>query len=266
MTNVEDAQKRAHEEILEAASLTPAVHKTESSARERAPATADSSGYVDLTALLAADPEWIDRAIDASRIRADASRGDDVEAPRARPHESEHATAQPRSLAPVAMASLLDPVESVASTWSATASGRRRRAFVALAGILVACAAIGGAAFLRRAPSSAHVAALTPIVPVVPTAPALTSEAIVAPPATASAVESATPPLVAPASSPAASAKVVSATKPAPRGRPLAGQSLPRAKTPPSAKKAPPRPSGGAPSLLDMMRSSAQAPPTKSKP
>ena len=254
MTNEQDAQKRALEEILEAASLTPAVHKTAASAR--APASADSSGYVDLTALLAADPQWIDRAIDAARIRADARRGDDGDAPR----DGAHAATQPRSLAPVAMTSLLDPAENFASTRSTKASGRRRRAIVALAVIGIACAAIGGTAFHRRAPSRAQVASLTPLA--VLAAP----EATVAPPALAAAVESATPPPAAPASSTAASAKLVSVTKPPPRGRPLAGQSRPRAKTPASDKKAPPRASGGAPSLLDMMRSSAQAPPTKSKP
>ena len=101
MTNEEDAQKRAVEEIREAASLTPAVHKTASSMR--APDSADSSGIVDLAALLAADPDWIHRAIDASRIRAEALRSD-----RDAPKE---AAAQPKSLAPVALSSLVDPAD-----------------------------------------------------------------------------------------------------------------------------------------------------------
>jgi hypothetical protein len=288
MTSDNGADKRVEEEIREAASLTPAVHKTAPPAR--ASATADSSGYVDLTALLAADPDWIDRAIDASRIRADAMHGEG---------DSGRASTRttPRSLAPVAMSSLVDPAERDASTWSPRKRPRRRALGFALLGVAVVGAAVGGNALLHRAPSSPRVtsvAALT-IMP-----PAITPPAIATPPlatkpalpepaptpaplATSNAANAANDPSApesvaspAPSAAPSASTKLVGAVggaappKASPRGRPATGHQRTKTSSPVTAghKAAPraPAAAGAPPSLLEMMRSSAHQPPKKAKP
>ncbi len=253
MTSLTDSQRlvrtREREEMVKhAASLTASVHKD--APMPRASASADSSGFVDMSAFSAADPNWIERALASARGNAPATK---------RPQPTPTVRGMllaPQTLAPVAISDLVD------SRASKTTPRQRRSAFVA--GMVGASFVIGVAAIAVKAllPVPAAVA-------MIGVSEEMRGAAIaiwIAPPIS-TALATPTPtstPTPTPTSTSASASTSTSTSKAPPPKSPARAQPVgPRPKPAPvgAARPAP----GGTPSLEEMMRRAAQPPPAKPK-
>lgn len=244
MTSLTDSQRlvrtlEREKMVKTAASLTASVHKD--APMPRASATADSSGFVDMSAFSAADPDWIERALASTRGNAPAK-----QRPQPTPTVRGMLLA-PQTLAPVAISDL-------ATSRAARSSSRHRSAFVA--GVVGACFVIGVAAVVVKVLQPAPVALATNSV-----TDAMREAAVAA--------------FVTPTPAPALGPTLALAPTPTPTAPPSAPTLTPAQKSPPRAQPAPrpksapvgaPRPaSGGSPSLEEMMRRAAQPPSAKPK-
>ncbi len=246
MTSLTDSQRlvrtlEREEMVKTAASLTASVHKDVP--MPRASATADSSGFVDMSAFSAADPDWIERALASTRGNAPAKH---------RPQPTPTVRGMllaPQTLAPIAISDL-------GTSRAARPSPRHRSAFVA--GVVGACFAIGVAAVAVKALQPAPVALATDGVTDAMREAAVA--AFVAPAITLTATATSTLTLT-PTPTPTLT--------PTPTPTPPTARTPARAQPAPRPKSAPvgaARPaSGGSPSLEEMMRRAAQPPPPKPK-
>jgi hypothetical protein len=241
MGNAPSDRARMRNDLRELAKLAspPAA---ESSATPHAFQTADSSGYVDLSAFSATDDDWVDRELARASGRTKGG-----------------AVLTPGSMAPVEMSSLIDagPADT------ATASRKRSRVFTALALAGVAAVAALAVVLARHAPPSAKNA--------VPAETATPTAAGVAPPPVADTAAPATTPPLAAVTASAAPIAVSSPDDPPPGSKKHAAYrghaAAPAAAT--HAAAAAPRPAavppphtggGGGDSLMDLMKASINGP------
>lgn len=248
MTTQSDAHERDRNEMVkQAASLTASVEKVEPVATGAA--TADSSGFVDIAAFSASDPEWVERALASSRGVA-ASRAND----RAKPTPTVRGMLlAPQTLRPVALSELVPE-----------AAPRPRSRSVVLAAALGALGAVAITWTVARevrgvttaatsdVADGARAAALAAVVV------SATAEPAQAPPVASVAASASAAPAVS-ASAPAAPVKPAARAAARPASSPAVG-----APSPMRAKVPPPKPASGQPSLEEMMRRAAQ-PPAKPK-
>jgi hypothetical protein len=198
--------------------------------------TADSSGYVDLSAFSSTDEGWIEKELARSSGRAQGG-----------------AVLTPGSMAPVAMTALLD-----AEPETPAASGKRSRVYWSLAvgGVAVVAALAVVLARHRPPPTSSASLGETAAPSVAPAAPP------VATPAPSSATTEAPQPVA--SASAAAPAVTVSARDPSPASKKHAARTHGASHSAPAAHAAvatrtvsiPPAKSAGGDSLMDLMRAS----------
>lgn len=220
--------------------------------------TADSSGYVDLSAYSARDPAWVDREL------ARAKKGAPPPPPASRPRTVD--TAMPASMAPVALEAFLSTDDTARFRPS-----KARRALYAVLGL----AGVGLVGFLAvtlaKHPPPAAVkaqAAAAVVAPPPPTTPAVTAETPAPTPVAAPTSVATAPATVAATTPPVKTAPVV-ATTTAPRRRAatthvhVAAASAPAAlpaaapvRTTPAARPAVAHASSGGDSLLDLIKKS----------
>jgi hypothetical protein len=237
---------RMRNDLRELAKLA-APAATDSSATPHAFETADSSGYVDLSAFSATDDDWVDRELARAGGRAKGG-----------------AVLTPGSMAPVAMSSLIDTSQAEMTM----GSRKRGRAYTALALAGVAIVAVLAVTLARHAPGS------TKNAPAAGSAAA--AAAVAAPPPAPEAAQpatAATPPVASASAAPIA--VTVSSPDPSPGSKKHAAS---RAHTAPPAAAthaaATPRPAaaipaavpasrsggGGGDSLMDLMKASINSP------
>jgi len=217
---------RFADEVLLAASLTPAVPKVVPVSRTTA--TADSSGFVDLSDFSETDGDWVDRAL------AQARNGGRV---------------VPPSIAPVALEALEAPI---ATPRNSSALGAI--VFVAVC-VAVAAGGIASAVLVLRARHEKPETATAQIAAMTITAPSVSADASAAPPLPVAAA--------APSDSAPSTIAVRPSSKAAKKGsfggsraqQPTHGASAPRAAAP--AARAPSGGGGGG-SLDDLIRRAAQ--------
>ncbi len=184
MANAPDDRARMRNDLRELAKLaTPAPPPSQSHRFE----TADSSGYVDLSAFSANDASWVDREL--ARARA----GSPPPLPKTGAGSSRTIDAlTPQSMAPVALESLL---ANETSRLPARSRGRRALTVVATMASIAGVAALA-VVVARRAPVPAQTPQPTAAAAAAPQPAASPSETTETPPAAASAVTS--PPATAP--------------------------------------------------------------------
>jgi hypothetical protein len=236
MGNASSDRTRMRHDLRELAKLASPTEASATPSQGHGFETADSSGYVDLSAFSATDDKWIERELARAGGRAQGG-----------------AVLTPGSMAPVAMTALLD------AEGEAPVSGKRGRVYWALAIGGVAAVAALAIVLARHRPAATTVASQAQT-----TAAAAPAPPPVATPAPAAAIPDA-PQAV--ASTSAAPAVTVSAPEPSPASRKHAARThgARSAPTPAPASHAavatrtasvPPSKSAGGDSLMDMMRAS----------
>ena len=245
------ARDRADEENVKfAASLTATVDKA--APLPRAAASADSSGFVDISAFSASDPKWVERALAKARGEAEAPKS----APPPRPIPTVRGMLlAPPTLAPVAIATLVEAREDAL----ARAKARKRRPMQIVLASVAVSAAILGVATLKRP-------ALTHVTTSFATASKAEALAFVLAMPSGDATSTSTPAST-PASTSTSTPASSSTSQPLAAAKPASAQHPPLAAASPRAKPAPipAAKSAGSPSLEEMMRRAAQSPPAKPK-
>ena len=235
MGNASSDRTRMRHDLRELAKLAGPTESGATPSHGHGFETADSSGYVDLSAFSATDDEWIERELARAGGRAQGG-----------------AVLTPGSMAPVAMTALLD-----AEPEATGSSGKRGRVYWALAIGGVAAVAALAVVLARHRPAPANVASQ-----VETTAPAA---APAPPPVAAPAPSPAIPdaPQAVASTSPSAPTVTVSAPDPSPASRKHAARThgahhapAPHAGVTARTVSIPPAKSAGGDSLMDMMRAS----------
>jgi hypothetical protein len=238
MGNASSDRTRMRHDLRELAKLASPTESGTTPSQGHGFETADSSGYVDLSAFSATDDKWIERELARAGGRAQGG-----------------AVLTPGSMAPVAMTALLDAEpEDTGST------GKRGRVYWALAIGGIAAVAALAVVLARHRPAPTSVAsqsatmapAATPAPPPVAT-PAPSPAVPDAPPAVASA--SAAPPVTASAPDPSPASKKHAARAHGARSAPPPAPA-PHAAVAVRSVSIPPAKSSGGDSLMDMMRAS----------
>ncbi len=232
MGNASSDRTRMRHDLRELAKLANPTEPGAAPSHGHGFETADSSGYVDLSAFSSTDDKWIERELARASGRAQGG-----------------AVLTPGSMAPVAMTALLD-----AEPEAPVGSGKRGRVYWALAIGGVAAVAALAVVLARHRPAPASVASQVETTAAA-AAPAPAPVATPAPaiPETAQAVASAS----------TAPAVTVSAPDPSPASRKHAAHThgarpapAPHAAVATRKVSIPPAKSAGGDSLMDMMRAS----------
>ncbi|HEY8038769.1 MAG TPA: hypothetical protein VIF15_03215 [Polyangiaceae bacterium] len=242
MANETHDRERMRNDLRELAKLAKpdtAAHRFE---------TADSSGYVDLSAFSAKDSSWIERELARAR--------DPEGGPRSRPGDRAIDALAPESMAPVSLTALI--AAEAEDTAPVRALRLRRRVTTAFGAAGVACVALLAVALAKHAPPPAQAKTEVPVVQAAPPPPAAVAPvATTAPAGDGAQPSAATVPGAPPAPEPTAAATGAKKKPPArahagaPRPSPAARAAATRPVViPPSRSK-----SSGDP-LMDAMRAS----------
>ncbi len=234
MGNASSDRTRMRHDLRELAKLASPTESGAPSSHGHGFQSADSSGYVDLSAFSASDDEWIERELARASGRAQGG-----------------AVLTPGSMAPVAMTALLDAEPDEPGT-----SGKRGRFYWALAVGGVAAVAALAIVLARHRPAPTSVASQA--------GPMAAAAAPAPPPVATPAPSPATPDAPeAVASTSAAPAVTVSAPDPSPVSKKHAARThgarpapAPHAAVATRPVSIPPAKSAGGDSLMDMMRAS----------